>query len=181
MSKRKTLIEWQLESNKIHNNEFEILEDVKSGAHKVKILHKRCGNIIEMTMNNHTKRYCKFCSNKNKKSLKDHQENSNKIHNNEFEILEEPLNIKQKVNILHKKCGKIIKMTMNNHINHKNGCRLCSKNSPKSNEYWISKSKEIWSDDYTILGVVENVHKKVEILHNVCNKSQPSPSSLSSA
>lgn len=29
MSKKKTLEEWQIESNKIHNNEFTILEEPK--------------------------------------------------------------------------------------------------------------------------------------------------------
>lgn len=170
MSKRKTLNEWQLESNKIHNNEFEILEEPKSGAEKVRILHKKCKNIIEITLNNHIKRYCKFCSNKNRKTLKDHQENSNRIHNNEFEILEEPINTKQKIKILHKNCGNIIRMTINNHINHKNGCKLCSKNSLKSSEYWVRRSKDIWGDDFEILEDVKNVNDKVSILHKICNK-----------
>jgi hypothetical protein len=170
MSKRKTLLEWQNESNEIHNNEFEILEEPKSGAQKVRILHKKCNNIIEITLNNHTKRYCKFCSNKNKKTLEEHQKNSNRIHNNEFEILEEPINTKQKIEILHKNCGNIVKMTINNHINHKNGCKLCSTNSLKNNEYWVNKSKEIWGDDFIILEEVKNVNKKVTILHKICNK-----------
>ena len=170
MSKRKTLLEWQLESNEIHNSEFEILEEPKSGAEKVRILHKKCNNIIEMTLNNHTKRYCKFCSNKNRKTLKENQIISNEIHNSEYEILEEPINTKQKVKILHIKCGGIFEMSINNHINQKQKCKLCGPNSRKSNEHWIRKSKEIWGDDFIILEEVKNVNKKVTILHKICNK-----------
>ncbi len=43
MSKRKTKEEWQLESNKIHNNEFEILQEPISGQELVNVLHKNCG------------------------------------------------------------------------------------------------------------------------------------------
>ena len=161
MSKRKTLLEWQLESNEIHNSEFEILEEPKSGAEKVRILHKKCNNIIEMTLNNHTKRYCKFCSNKNRKTLKENQIISNEIHNSEYEILEEPINTKQKVKILHIKCGGIFEMSINNHINQKQKCKLCGPNSRKSNEHWIRKSKEIWGDDFIILEEVKNVNKNI--------------------
>jgi hypothetical protein len=170
MSKRKTLKEWQEESNIIHKNEFVILEEPKSGSHNVPILHKKCGNIISMKLNNHTKRYCTFCSGKNKKSLEQYQEKSNFIHNGEYRILENPINVKNKVKILHNKCGGIFEITMNNHINHKQKCRLCGTNSRKSNDYWLERSREIWGTDYTILDYIETVHHKVEILHNICGR-----------
>lgn len=171
MSRRKTLEEWQEESNKIHNNEFIILEVPKSGSQNISILHKKCGNIISMKLNNHTKRYCTFCSKKNKKTLDEYQEKSNFIHNNEYLILENPLNVKSKVKILHNKCEGVFEMTMNNHINQKQKCRLCGPKSKKSNEYWQTKSKEIWGNDYTILEYIKTVHTKVEIRHNICNRT----------
>jgi len=170
MSKRKTKEEWQLESNFIHNCEFEIIDDPKSGQDNVNILHKKCGNIISMKLNNHLKRYCKYCSNKNKKTREDWQVLSNSLHNNEFIILSDVNNGKEKVNILHKKCGNIISMTMNNHINHLNGCKKCAKNSLKSNDYWVNKCKDIWDSEYTLLENVNNVHKKIKIRHNSCGR-----------
>lgn len=170
MSRRKTLDEWQEQSDQLYNFEFEILEEPKNAHKKVKILHKKCGNILECSPNNHIKRYCKYCSKKHKRNLKEWQDLSNEIHNSEFEILEEPKNGKENIKILHKKCGNIIKMTLNNHINHKNGCKNCSKYSLKDNDYWLSKSNEIWGEDYSILENVDNVHKKVKIKHNICNK-----------
>ena len=170
MAKRKTKEEWQSESNAIHNNEFEILEEPKSGQQNINILHKKCGNIINIKLNDHLKRYCKFCSGKHKRNREEYQKLSNEIHNNEFEILEEPKNVKSNVKIFHKKCGNIINMTMNNHINHKNGCKKCSKYSIKSNQYWINKTKEIWNDDYRILDEVVNCHEKVRIIHTICGK-----------
>lgn len=168
MSKRKTKEEWQSESDNIHNFEFEIIGEPLSGQHLVNILHKKCGRILHMRPNNHLKRYCKFCSKKSKKSKEDWQNLSNLYHNFEFEIIDDIKSGKEKVNILHKKCGNIISMTMNNHINHKNGCKKCSKNSLKDNNHWLSKSMEIWGNDYTILDEVNNVHTKVNIRHNIC-------------
>ena len=94
----------------------------------------------------------------NRKSRNEWQIESNIIHNNEFEILSEVKSGKEKVNILHRKCGSILLITMNNHINHKNGCRKCSTNSLKDNAYWLNKSYEIWGDDYSILENVNNVN-----------------------
>ena len=149
MSKKKTREEWQSESDIIHNCEFEILETPDSGQHLVNVLHKRCGNIVKTRLNNHLKRYCVYCSGKNKKSKNDWQILSDNLHNSGFEILEDVLNGKNKVKILHKKCGNIISLTMNNHINHKNGCKLCVKNSLKSNDYWINKVIEVWERVYS--------------------------------
>ena len=168
MSKRKSKEEWQIESDLKHNSEFEIIDEPQSGQHNVRILHKKCNNIISMKLNNHLKRYCKFCSNKNKKIKEDWQILSDQIHNSEFKILEEPKNGKFNVKILHIKCGNILSMTMNNHINHKNGCKKCSKYSLKSHQYWIDKCKDIWGDDYLILEEVSNVWQKVKVKHNLC-------------
>jgi len=88
MSRRKTLDEWQLESDIIHNKEFTILEEPNSGSHNVKILHKKCGNIISMKLNNHIKRYCAFCSGKNKKSFEEYQKKSNFVHVIETHVLQ---------------------------------------------------------------------------------------------
>jgi len=135
MSKRKTKEEWQNLSDEIYNKEFILLDDPKNAHEKINILHKKCGNILYTSTHNHTKRYCAYCSNKKRKSIDELQILSNKIHNGEFIILEEPKNIKTNIKILHKKCNKILKMTMNNHINHKNGCKDCSKYSLKSKDY----------------------------------------------
>lgn len=168
MSKRKTKEEWQLESNKIHNNEFEILQEPLSGQDLVNVLHKKCGNILKIRLNNHIKRYCVYCSGKKNKTKEQYQVLSNSIHNSEFEIIGEPLSVKDKVLILHKKCNTIINMTMNNHINQKNACKKCSKNSLKSNEYWIDKCEEIWGDEFEIIDYIDNVWKKVRIKHKLC-------------
>lgn len=170
MSRRKTKKEWQIESDLKYNGEFEILEDPNSGQHLVKVFHKKCGNLLIIRLNNHLKRYCAYCSKKKKRTIQEWQKLSNDIHNSEFEILEEPLNGKTKVKILHKKCGNLLKMTLNNHINHNNACKQCSKYSHKSHQYWINKSKEIWNDDYLILDEVTNCYNKVEIKHMICDR-----------
>jgi len=171
MSKRKTLTQWQDESNKIHNFEFEILDVPKSGQDLVRILHKKCGNIITSNLNNHTKRYCKYCSNKYTKSIEEYQAMSDEIFNGEFEILEQPISSKIKVKIRHYKCDNTFEMMINNHVNAKQGCPKCRINSRKNNQYWVEKCIEIWGNDYKILKDVKNVHQKVEILHVICNKT----------
>ena len=168
MSKRKTKEEWQLESNKIHNNEFEILQEPSSGKDIVNVLHKNCKNILKITLSNHLRTYCVYCSGKKRKTKEECQIESDKIHNNEFIILEYPNSIKLNSLILHKKCGLKINMTMNNHLSHKNGCKKCSKNSLKSNEYWIKKCEEIWGDEFEIIDYINNVWKKVQVKHKLC-------------
>lgn len=168
MSKRKTIEEWQDESNIIHNKEFDILQIPKSGFDKVDVLHKKCGNVLKVSPRNHLKRYCAYCSGKKQKTKEECQVESDIIHNGEFIILDTHKNVKENIRIFHKKCGSIINMTINNHLNHKNGCKKCSKNSLKSNEYWINKCRQIWDDEFKILDYVDNVWKKVRIEHSLC-------------
>lgn len=168
MSKRKTLEEWQIEIDNIHNSEFKILETPINGHQLINVLHKKCGNINTISMRNQLKRYCAICSNKKRKSKEEWQKLSDIKHNNDFIIIDDIRNGKQKVNILHKKCGNIIKMTMNNHINHLNGCKKCSKNSLKSNQYWIDNINEIWGTEFVLLEEVINVNKKTKIRHSLC-------------
>ena len=171
MSKRKTIEEWQSESDVKYNSEFTILEEPTSGQHNVNVLHKKCGNITSMRLNNHLKRYCIYCSNKFKKTKEDWQKLSDKIHNSEFEILDDPKNGKTKIDVCHKVCGNTFSVTMNNHINHENKCPICSNHFIKGHEYWIGKCKEIYNDDYEILEEVTHSHKLVNIRHNICGKT----------
>lgn len=170
MSRKKTLVEWQSESDSIHNKEFTILENPDSGSQIVKVFHKKCGNVLSTNLNNHIRRYCKYCNGKNKKTKENWQILSDQIHDSKFEILDCPKNGKSKVRIFHKDCGNIFFQTMNNHINHRNGCKKCAKNSFKNNEFWQKKCQEIWNGDYQILEEVKNCNKKVKILHTICNR-----------
>ena len=168
MSKRKTKEEWQILSDIKYNNEFEIIEEPLNSHTKVNILHKKCNNIILMALNNHLNRYCKYCSNKNKKTQEEWQNLSNKIHNFEYLLLEEPKNGKQNINVLHKKCNNILSINMNNHINGENKCNLCNKYGEKNNSYWNDKNIEIYGDEYTILEEIITGNQKVKIKHNKC-------------
>ena len=67
MSRKKTLIEWQEQSNLIHNNEFKIIDNPNNANHVIRVKHEVCGNIIKISMNNHMKRYCRYCSGKHKR------------------------------------------------------------------------------------------------------------------
>ena len=168
MSKRKTKEEWQLESNKIHNNEFKILQEPISGQELVNVLHKNCGNILKIRLNNHLKRYCVYCSGKKKKTKEDCQKESDRLYNKEFTIIEYPNNIKNNCSILHKNCGSILNIPMVKHLKLENGCNKCSKKSKKTNEYWIKKCREIWNDEFEIIDYVDNVWKKVQVKHKLC-------------
>lgn len=171
MSKRKTIEEWQSQSNIIHNNEFDILQEPKSGLEKVEVFHKKCGNILKISLHNHLSTYCVFCSGKNKKTIEECQKLSDDIHNSEFIIKSLGTSSKKNSVILHKKCGSLINMTMNNHISSKNGCKKCSNSSLKSNEYWIDKCKEIWGDEFILMDYVDNVWKKIRVKHSVCGST----------
>ena len=172
MSKKKTLKEWQIESNRVHNGEFIIMEEPKNANHPVNILHKKCSNIIKTNLNNHKRGYCKYCSGKHKRNLEEWQIESNKIHNNQFVILEEPKNGKIKVEIKHKKCGYVFHQTMNNHINHRNGCPKCSSKIPiikMSLKNLQEISDEIHGKgEYKILQKPKYIRNKVNILHKKC-------------
>lgn len=164
----------QEKSNKIHNNEYEILEEPINSGTPVKILHKKCGYTFNQTPSTHNKSGCPRCAKNIKYTKESLQERSNIVHNNEYLILEEPIKAIIPVLIQHTTCGHIFKQQPQHHINNKSGCPKCSaiKMSIKmkmTKEELQQRSNLVHNNEYIILGEYKGSNTDISILHKKCN------------
>jgi len=122
-------------------------------------------------MFNHLKRYCSYCSSKKKKRLCDWQKLCDNRHgSNEYLILSEPSNNKDKVSIKHRKCGREFERSMVNHIHAGQECPYCSAGK-KDTRYWKEMCKNIYEEEYEILGLPIKSNDVVLIKHNKCGRT----------
>lgn len=109
-------------SNNKWKGEFTILSDELDYNKKALIIHNKCGNMFEQKISSHLLRGgCSCCAGNRKHDIESIQNKSNKIHNNEYKIIEI---FNNKTKILHKSCGNEFIQVIKTHLSGC-GCPKC--------------------------------------------------------
>lgn len=116
-----------------HGNEFELLSPYTRNSDKVKLLHKKCGKIIEKQaskMINAHPEGCYYCNGKNRwKTTKSFQQELDERFPNKYTVLGEYVRARQKLLVRNNFCGHEYMASPDNLLRGK-GCPLCGiKNS----------------------------------------------------
>ena len=108
------------------NDAYEILSDDVHYAKKTMFRHKLCGYEYSQRVYAHLLGSgCPKCAGNAPLTIPLVQEKSDKIHNFEYEILSEPKGAFSKIEISHKKCGRVFKQTVTDHLSGC-GCNICN-------------------------------------------------------
>lgn len=113
MSIKRNIDEIKEEVNRITNGEYEVLSNVYiNNKTKIKFLHNKCGNEFEMRTNDFlsSNHRCPFCSYKNRKPSfvktdEQYKREVKKLTDNEYDVLGNYTNNKEKILHIHKTCG----------------------------------------------------------------------------
>lgn len=138
----------------IHNDKYDYSKSVYIKAkEKICIICSKHGEFWQTADNHLQGKGCPSCAreksipilinasqNRNKQCKEVFKEKANKIHNYEYEYLEEYKTAMQKIKVKHKLCGHIFYITPHNHIINKEGCPIC--NSSKGELQIIKILKE---------------------------------------
>lgn len=166
---KKTKLELQKESNRIHNNEYEILGDYINTNTKILIKHLICDSIFEQTPDKHLhNNKCPICYGKYRLNKKILQERSNEKYNGEYEILGDYINNFTPILIKHKTCGSEYKQIPNNHLRRK--CFSCYGTSKKTNYEFQQKSNKIHNSEYILMNDYNGANNSVKLMHMKCMK-----------
>jgi hypothetical protein len=167
---KKTNEIFQKESDKIHNNQYLLLDEYKNNATKVLLRHITCGNEFYQLPTDHinNKCGCPNCNGKEKLTKEIIQERSNEIHNKKYLILGDYINIDTKILIKCLVCNNQFSQSPDKHVGSKQGCAKCSNREVLSKEEIQKRSNKKYNDEYIILSERDG-NSKVEIKHKVCN------------
>lgn len=93
-----------------------------------------------------------------------------KCFGNDFELVSNYVNSKEKVKVLHIKCGNITEILPSNIKNGRTGCSVCSKKKKYTTEEIRKRIQEETDGEYELLDEYVNAHTPVRILHKKCGK-----------
>jgi len=161
-------------SNIIHNDKFDYsLVVYINNKTKIKIICKKCNNILEQIPYDHLRGFgCSICSGNKKSTTENFINKSIIIHNNKFDYsLVEYKGTHKKVKILCKKCNNVFEQSPRAHIQQKQGCSFCSGTKKLTTLSFIDKSLKTHGDkyDYSLVNYINN-KTKVKIICPVHNE-----------
>jgi len=160
---------FQNESNKVHNNEYEIIK-YENGNKPVEIKHKICGSIFNQIGNKHLRGdRCFNCYGTKKLSKEEIIERSKVKWDDKYEILSDEVHYSKKVIIRHKECGFEYPQLIYAHLLG-SSCPKCSGNARLTKELVQEKSDKVHNCEYEILSEPNGAFSKVEIRHKKCSR-----------
>ena len=160
---------FQIKSNEVHNNEYEVLE-FDNGNSPVKIKHRICGNIFKQVGYRHLRGDgCFECYGSKKLSKDEIIKRSNERWNGEYEILSNKIDYNKKSKLRHRVCGfEYEQMTYSHLLGY--GCPKCAGNAKHDKNSIQEKSDKVHNKEYLILSDVKNTKSLIKIRHIECGK-----------
>jgi hypothetical protein len=137
---------------RVHGNEYDYSNsEYVSADVKIEIKHKFCGNIFWQIPRSHIYGTgCPFCFKQNKILKEDFIKKSIKINSDEYDYSKvNYINVKSKIELIHKKCGNSFWQTPDNHLSKQQGCPYCNVSISIRGFYFSNKVNEKFKYDST--------------------------------
>ena len=168
---KKTNEEVNKEIKLVLGNDYELNSDYINNHTKMKIIHKPCNNISEVSLT-HLKDFkgCIYCN--GSRTILNNETFKKKVelkYNDEYIPLSDYKSIHEKVLMKHNKCGYEWLITPNNFLNNNRKCPLCSGVKKKTHEEFINEVFDLVGDEYTVLSEYKSCRTKILMKHNKCN------------
>ena len=157
--------------------EYELLSEYKGSKEKIKLLHKKCGNIFDMKSNNFTSnnQRCPVCFGKKLKTQKEIENDIFNLVGNEYVVKSNYKNYNTKILLLHNisSCNKEYLVTPADFLSGGYRCPHCSGNYKIKKEDLEEKIKKL-DKEYSLISIPDdykNVHSKILIKHELCENT----------
>lgn len=149
-------------------NEYTVQGEYVNNRTKIILVHNKCGYRWEVKPAHFLSgSRCPKCSHKIPYDTESFKERVFEIVGDEYEVLGEYVNSREKILFRHKTCGYSFSMTPNNFVQG-NRCPKCSKLIRYTTKSFCKKVAELVGDEYTVLGEFVNSQTKIHMVHNAC-------------
>lgn len=168
MSKKKTIEEFKIEVNIIHNNNIMVLGDYINNKTKILVKYKDCGHEdMKMPIKLLAGQGCSKCKGKriSKSKLNDSEDIKNKLLKNKIILLGEYKGLNVKTMVRNIKCNHEYEVNIGNAING-SGCPVC--HGFKDTDKFKEEVSEKYGNEYEVLGKYINNKTKIRVKHNKC-------------
>lgn len=150
-------------------DEYEVIGEYVNTHTKIKFKHLTCGTEFEMTPHNFIAgQRCPKCQHGSKRKTTEEfkQELFDKV-GDEYTLEDEYITKDTKVNFRHKLCNRLWYQTPGEILSGYR-CVYCYGNPIWTQEQFESKIKELFGDEFTVIGKYINNNTKIKMKHNSC-------------
>lgn len=166
---KKTTKQFKQEVFEKVNNEYSVIGEYINANTKISMRHNLCNCKYEVTPSGFINkgRRCPNCNTKKKKTNNQFLEEVFNLVGNEYEVLDEYKNAKNKVLIKHNDCGYEWTILPNNFIKGKR-CPKCAGNAHKTTKIFKKEIFDLVSNEYKVIGEYLNTDTPILMKHSVC-------------
>ena len=167
--RKKTHDEFKEEVYSLVNDEYTLLEEYKGAKSKIKIRHNICGHIYKVRPDAILRgTRCPECRVKAiTKTHKQFVEDVYQAVENEYTVIGEYINSKNKISIKHNKCGNQYEVQPNVFLGGSR-CPYCAGLKKKTTEEFKQEVFDLTGKEYSVLGKYKNTRTKIKMKHNKC-------------
>lgn len=159
-------------------DEYKFLDKYINNTTKLRVKHNKCGHEYSVTPRDFLQgRRCPKCKNKRiSESVTlahdEYMERLSKVLESDYEVLDKYKNARTKITVKHNKCGSEYKVSPSKLLSG-NRCRYCvfkelGVKMSKSHDVFVDQIKEMYNEEFEVLGEYKNNRTKIEIKHNKC-------------
>lgn len=158
--------------NKLTDGEYVVLGTYINANTRVKMQHRLCKHIYGVTPANFIqgKVRCPDCSPSKKKDTYQFKIEVFNLEGNNYIVIGEYVNSSTKIAIQHAACGSKFESTPNSFLRGTR-CPECAGNKKKTTEQFKQKVYDLEGDTYRVLGMYINNKTKIQMKHNICEKT----------
>lgn len=141
---------------------------------RVRMLHKKCGNIFETsTVNYYHGNSCPKCSKKNKLTFEEAMLKIRDVHGDQFSLNEDEFNNsyknnRSKLNIKCTKCNSIFEKSLYHLVTAKQKCPICDTYKRHKDTSILSKQISVIDPLYELVGEYTDSYHEITIRHSLC-------------
>lgn len=165
-----------------YGNDYTILEDYIGSRAKIKIKHNKCGHVFVARPSDFlTVKECPKCTKEKyagsrAKGTDNFKKEVLELVGEEYSVLEEYKKANIKIKMKHNLCGNIYHVQPNNFLNGSR-CPKCSmervhNKTRKPQSLFKKQVREIYGDEFSVVGKYINMDTKIEVIHNDCGRKQ---------
>lgn len=158
----------------IWGDEYTVLGELENMSTSIWVRHNKCGHEWMVSPQNLLNHHgCPICANNVTKTTEEFKQSVFDLVGDEYEVVGEYVNSKDKIHFIHKKCksngGKDFDfdMTPKDFLSGQR-CPKCGGTMRKTQNEFEGIIRNLVGDEYTVIGKYESMHTKITIRHNKC-------------
>lgn len=171
MSKKRTNKEFVEQVKQAVGNEYLFLDEYVDNHTKIRVLHKTCGHIYEVTpicfLN--MGRRCPKCKGGVKKTSEEFIKQFYEIAKDEYLLLSNYINAKTKIKVRHKVCGHEYYVKPSKFLSNQK-CPKCFGSYKKTTEEFRKEINNLTKGEYDILDDYLGANQKIRFIHKKCGE-----------